>query len=364
MKIIILLLLVSLPTLVGAENSEQNTKKTIYQKALVEYKAQAENGLSEELLPYAKALYFAGQDFLDKDDNSLAVLAQNYAATLNIGYPSKDSISVLQFAINSFENAKEPQTERLIEALFNLGKVYNAHQKYAKRAKRKFNQAVELAEQSGDDILLAQTLLKIGVNYISGQRVDKRSVSKAIDQLETSYKKFSEQSDERANIAAFWLGKANIMLSKSDQAIKYFSAVLDHPFETETSSKLQMSSHAFLVRAYTENNEPEKATVHCQAIGESTPWNADAEASPIYLLQPNYPKTAQRNNKSGWVKTKFTIDSNGFAKDIRVVGYQGHSSFSKEALRVIKEWRFAPKFEKGKPVDATSVYTIQFKLSK
>ena len=364
MKSALFLLSLFLSLFVSAQNVPNPDSKIKYDKALSEYQAERKNGTTKKLIPYAKALYEASLEYLEDDDIGRAVLAQNYAAALNLARPNEDSIPLLKYAIESYRDTKEPQTENLINALFDLGKVYNTIPKYRKKVRRNFLNALELAEERNDKVLLARTQLKIGVNYISSWRLTKKQLREAMRLITAAQGYFKSISDEREVVAAFWLGKANMINRNQEKAIEHFSSVLDKPRDSKRIHKLAMSSHAFLVDAYSKNDQPEKATEHCRAIGKVTPWSNDKEIEPIYILQPRYPRTAARSGAEGWVKTKFTIDSDGFAKDIEVVDSEGHSSFSKAALKVLPKWRFAPKYENGEPVEGLAYYTLYFKMGK
>lgn len=111
-------------------------------------------------------------------------------------------------------------------------------------------------------------------------------------------------------------------------------------------------SHARLVELYELSGESEKATEHCQAIGQMTPWDDDQKPQPIYRRDPQYPVKYAMGKKNGVVKLSFTIDKQGFVKDIEFIDVQGGNEFGEKARDALAKWRYAPKFVNGEAVEA------------
>jgi TonB family protein len=96
------------------------------------------------------------------------------------------------------------------------------------------------------------------------------------------------------------------------------------------------------------------------------PWQQNLDPMPLYRLEPKYPIDLAKRKKEGWAKMSFTIDEMGFVTDIQVLDVvNGGRNFGKESVKVLKKWRYAPKFENGQAVAATDM-TVQmdFKLGK
>jgi protein TonB len=55
-----------------------------------------------------------------------------------------------------------------------------------------------------------------------------------------------------------------------------------------------------------------------------------------------------------------TVDKAGQVKDVSVVS--GHPMLSRAAMQAVKQWRYKPYLLNGKPVDAETRVTINFKL--
>lgn len=67
---------------------------------------------------------------------------------------------------------------------------------------------------------------------------------------------------------------------------------------------------------------------------------------------PSYPLTALRNNKEGWVRLDFMVDTDGQPYEIVVTESVGDEVFHDAAIRALEESRFEPARFEGKPLDA------------
>ena len=79
------------------------------------------------------------------------------------------------------------------------------------------------------------------------------------------------------------LGKYLLSIKNYEDARKYLLVALAS-FERpdEPSAKIELSTHAFLVRAYTELGESELATQHSLAIGRMIPFESNQSYFPKY----------------------------------------------------------------------------------
>ena len=73
-----------------------------------------------------------------------------------------------------------------------------------------------------------------------------------------------------------------------------------------------------------------------------------------------YPETARRAGVEGNVDIVFVVDEMGNVQDARVV--RGHPALDEEALRVIREAKFTPGMQRGRPVKVHMNQRIVFAL--
>ena len=74
------------------------------------------------------------------------------------------------------------------------------------------------------------------------------------------------------------------------------------------------------------------------------------ESKSIERVVPKYPVAAARARYEGFVQMSFVVDEQGNVKDPVVENFSGHRSFKKEALKAVKQWKYSPAIQDGKPV--------------
>lgn len=89
-------------------------------------------------------------------------------------------------------------------------------------------------------------------------------------------------------------------------------------------------------------------------LGAKTP------PSPLDTVTPAYPESLRESGQDGEVKITFTVTDKGLVED-PVVMEATAPEFGEAALKVLKEWRFRPATEDGKPVSMK--VTLPFKFS-
>lgn len=90
----------------------------------------------------------------------------------------------------------------------------------------------------------------------------------------------------------------------------------------------------------------------------------DGDATPIVRIEPQYPISAARDGKEGWVQLSFTINELGGVDDIEVIDADPKRVFDREAKRALKKWKYKPKIVDGKALKQPGM-TVQldFKLN-
>jgi protein TonB len=92
--------------------------------------------------------------------------------------------------------------------------------------------------------------------------------------------------------------------------------------------------------------------------------NDEAEAIPIFKIEPKYPRKAARSKIEGWVKLEFTITESGTVSDPVVVDSNPRRTFDRSAIQSIRKWRFKPKVVDGRPVQRKASQVIEFRLTR
>lgn len=73
-------------------------------------------------------------------------------------------------------------------------------------------------------------------------------------------------------------------------------------------------------------------------------------ATPLYRVQPRYPRKALRLNKEGYVVLSFDINPAGRVVNIAVIEAKPARLFEREAQRALKKWKYKPMLVNGEAV--------------
>ncbi len=83
---------------------------------------------------------------------------------------------------------------------------------------------------------------------------------------------------------------------------------------------------------------------------------------PLVRIPPLYPPRALQLKKEGFVTMRFTINTDGTVRDIKVVQSEPPKLFESAAISALKKWKFKPKIENGKAVEQLGEQSITFTL--
>ena len=161
--------------------------------------------------------------------------------------------------------------------------------------------------------------------------------------------KFGE-NDLRTLEIRFILARFLQSKDKKNDAIEYYEKIITTVTSAiDTSHPFELASHAALVQLYESKGKSEEATEHCLAIGRMKPWSDEIEPSPLYRLNPKYPKNMLMEEKEGYVELEFIISSFGFVQDMKVLK-SSDKGFERASLDAVAKWRYAPKILEGKAI--------------
>lgn len=87
--------------------------------------------------------------------------------------------------------------------------------------------------------------------------------------------------------------------------------------------------------------------------------------TPVIQIPPRYPRRAQLDGISGWVRLEFIVNPDGTVSDVTVVEAEPRRGiFDQEAVRALSRWRFHPQIRDGEPVPALATIVIKFSLEE
>ena len=82
---------------------------------------------------------------------------------------------------------------------------------------------------------------------------------------------------------------------------------------------------------------------------------------PLRQIQPKYPARAQKKKMEGYVKVQFTVNSDGFTENIRVLE-SSHTTFVIPTVNAIEQWRFKVKTAGDHRIGGEFIQQIDFRL--
>ena len=93
--------------------------------------------------------------------------------------------------------------------------------------------------------------------------------------------------------------------------------------------------------------------------------NSNRELSPIFRMEPIYPRQAALKGIEGFVVVQFDVTETGETDNISVLQASPPQIFNSSAIKAIRKWKFKAQLQDGKPVriKAQSV-NLEFTLEK
>ena len=95
---------------------------------------------------------------------------------------------------------------------------------------------------------------------------------------------------------------------------------------------------------------PDDFESDAKGAGVSNQTNQNREVTPIFRIQPIYPRRAALRNIEGFVILQFDITSAGLTDNIRVIQASPPQIFNSSAIQALKKWKYKAKIENGKAV--------------
>jgi len=349
----------TLPLFVNA--SDLNKVNVQFKDAYHQYQAAVKTPDKKKQLEFAQLSYELGNQVYGESNINTARLGFNLAAIYNDTNKRDQAQKLLEPLIDIYKKELGKYNIELVDLYFAYAKSLSY--KKSDLSERYYKKALTVIDKQPeeDDILKAVLTLETGVKLLS---VGSRK-SKIILDAQAYLIEHFPSNDKRVVKANFYAGKYYLARNKYEKAIENFEsnlAVFD-ALEGPTHP-LELSTHAFLINALEKDGKSDEATQHCIAIGQMQPWDENQEQIPLYRANPKYPMKMVRKRRSGSVKIEFTVSDFGFVTDAKVLNTDESKGFHKEALAALEKWRYAPKFENGKVVEARTTVQLDFKIAR
>lgn len=346
-----------------------NASENTFSQAYSDYQTALKQGDNAQIEVSAKRAFELGEAQYAKDSVDLANLAMNWAGAIEkqvAPYPFAEknlpqtakANELYQLALTNYKVHYGKEALELIDPL--LGAAQTAVE--AKDAKNDLLDAITIAEKSDNKKLIADVKMA-AFNRLSNTELYTRSVrSYAFEAFETYKEILPENALDRVK-ATYVVGAVEYAEKHDDKAIPLLLEVVKQFEALNYSHPYALSAHAYLVELYERQGKRDESTAHCIAIGKMRPWADAQEQQPLFRTTPKYPASYVQKRKSGWVQLKFTVDEHGFVKNPEILASKGGTLFEKESIEALNKWRYAPKFENGKAVEAQSSVQLDYTIN-
>ncbi|MEL0649316.1 TonB family protein [Pseudoalteromonas agarivorans] len=347
--------------------SQANSDKTAFSDAYQSYLTAVKK--DENVEQSAKLAYTTGLAFYgDKSDNT-ANLAINYAKAITAPstISSKKSTTEMRYDLYSqaytiLANNHGKNAVETLDAL--IGKAENTNS--ANQADNDYDRVIDIAKAQNNPKFVADMQFEAASLLANKFTHKKYHKAKALlNQADDYYRNnLDENTVERIKadflMASFAQGRKKY--KEAIERLNHVVTVFDNNLSFDHSAEL--TAHSKLVNLYEKIGQSEQATKHCLAIAKMVPWKKSQEQTPIYRQNPEYPQNKARQMRDGIVVVEFDVDTAGFVKNPEVVSSEGGKEFERSALTALKKWRYAPKFENGQPVIASTQVQLDFKIAR
>lgn len=347
-----------------------NASENTFSQAYSDYQTALKQGDDAQIEASAKRAFELGEAQYAKDSVDLANLAMNWAGALKtVAMPNlfegdnaaktAKAYELYQLALSNYKKHYGEHAAELIDPL--LGAAETSPKLTV--AKELFENAIEIAEKTANKKLLADVKIATFDRLTNTGLYTAQVRDYAFEAYETYKEILPENALDRVK-ATYVVGAVEYAEKHDDKAIPLLLEVVKQFEALKFSHPYALSAHAYLVELYERQGKREESTAHCIAIGKMRPWADTQEQQPLFRTTPKYPKSYLIQRKSGYVTLNFTVDEMGFVKNPEVLESKGGVLFEKSTLKMIEEWRYAPKFEHGKPVPAQTTVRIDYFTDK
>ncbi|WP_416307282.1 TonB family protein [Neptunicella sp. SCSIO 80796] len=115
--------------------------------------------------------------------------------------------------------------------------------------------------------------------------------------------------------------------------------------EQPQTNRLQEATNNLDPGTLAINTQFHVETVKAATIGDFSVQ--DAEAKPVFRVQPKYPIEAARKGITGWVQLSFDINATGGVENVSVIDSEPRRVFDTEARRALQRWKYKPQITDG-----------------
>jgi protein TonB len=148
-------------------------------------------------------------------------------------------------------------------------------------------------------------------------------------------------------------GKLAMGAQQFDKASRFASAARETGVRSQDAAISQLERDIDALR----RSAAAKAAAAAPAVPEPV---AATPLKRTKMVMPEVPESARRKGIEGWVEVVFTVNEKGNVVDAQVRSSSPEEVFDDAALKAVRQWRFEPATENGKPVSRRSMIRLKF----
>ncbi len=337
-----------------------NPQVTTFEEAFLGYNTASTQKDLHLTTHYAQKSYELGLEKFGNKDKNTVNLVLNWINAYTAHSQEHDSpIEKIKIDFPDLEKTQTGDPSTLINIYMAYGSYFlKSHERIqSTKAIAYYKKAIEIVEKfyEGNNVAIAMVNLEVGKNLYSagGAKESKEYIQKARE----LFAKDPNKNAFNLAIANFWTAKYFLSTKSNNKAADFISEALKTLDDVDPTGQYALASHAFMIEILEKQGKRGEATKHCQMIGKAQPIDVNREQIPLYRFSPNYPRLAAERGTAGEVIIEFTVDAEGFVKNPRAIHGTHIKIFAPEAIKAVKEYRFAPRYVDGKPVSTDGLIT-------
>jgi len=83
----------------------------------------------------------------------------------------------------------------------------------------------------------------------------------------------------------------------------------------------------------------------------------------VHREYPDYPEGERLAGKQAVVVVRYIIGKDGWIKDLQILEHAKQAAFDEATLEALRQWRFLPLMQDGKPIEVVHELTVIFQLT-
>ena len=348
--------------------ADETSDKAEFKKLYAEFNELYTNSAElDPIIEVGEKLYELAPKVYGEKSQNTAVITFNLASLYDEkgGRYQNDSesraVELYKKYFNILDQLDTPKDENYLEQYISFIKAESNLTDLSSTI-RYGNKAIKIAEEIElSPIKLANieyTVAMININKSNFSRA-----KKFFERSKDNYIKAMGEESIGVGQNLFWLAKIDAGKGRTKAAAeKFLKSIEIFDKSGAKGNDLALVSHANLVQIYENNGQSDEATKHCIAASVERPTDFDRFVTPLYRANPEYPSSAARKGKEGQVLLEFTVDEEGFTKEVKVLE-SSSEDFAQSGLEAASKYRYAPSIREGKIVPTEGVkVNIEYKI--